>query len=171
MSALLKIPVNSFIPISEPLYCYYMNTDSASTMMRKAEYTKIVIACDELFGSLAEILKGLSGAPVYPVYEYQFIFHYYSCIYASCIDYSYKNKIRAYKALNGVIKKYMPNYLQNKNIAFFRDNSDMTRFKRKVWLSSRFEKVDAFMHNHFLMSTLLLIYHICYIIGIYKAKR
>jgi glycosyltransferase involved in cell wall biosynthesis len=171
VSASLKTAVHDSIRISEPLYCYYVNTNSASTMMKKSDHSKIVAACEELYGYLARSLGELSGKPAYFTYEYQFIAHYYSCIFAYCIDYSFKNKIRVYKALNSTIKKYMPDYLKNESIAFSRDNGDITPFKRNIWLSARLEKADAFMGNHFLMNTLLLVYHICYKMGIYKAKR
>ena len=68
------------------------------------------------------------------------------------------------------MRRHYPRYLKNARITLFKENGYRNSFKKKIWLSSRLEKLDGFFHTSFFMSCLLWVYQMAIRGSLYKQR-
>lgn len=171
VSACLKPYIKSSTFLKRPLYNFYTNPISTTAMAKKQANTKWPELMNDLFSLTKRVGETLESEWEIMIYEYQLIRHYYSIIFAACAYLKYEDKIKTYKEINKVMKKHAPNYLGNKNIAFLKRNYHCGSFKRRIWLSSKLEKLDKISNSNFFMGILIKIYHLALKTSIYQLKH
>lgn len=119
------------------------------------------------FEAMRGIADKLTDAREKMLYEYNCIQRYYSDVFRG-VGLSLPDKIHEYKVFNSIVRRYYPDYLDNKNVKLKAPNSFSGHFKRNIWICVRAERIDRFLHIPVVMSMILMIYHVALKLGLYK---
>ena len=121
------------------------------------------------FRELTDVAPRLRSADDYAQYEYMCMIQYYSVIYVGVFA-SFRERREHYLQCREIMRRYYPDYLKNPRATLFRENGYNSGFKKKIWLSSRLEKLDRLFHTSFFMSCLLWVYQSAIRASLYKQR-
>lgn len=182
----LKPLINSAVFLPEFLYNYYSGYSNSSannprikmfsftdkSVKRGDRFATIngfwVPALEDIFCEMKNLLPSLQNREEAAMCEYQFIRHYYSCIFTGIRGLTFKQSMIVYKKFRQIMRKYYPQYYHNSLIKLFGDNGYGGRFKRNIWLCAHLERMDIKMQGSFFMSGLILVYLLCDNLKMYK---
>lgn len=159
---------DSFRAVNEAHFNHLMRSSSFTHVDRQKK-NFLPQKLDNTFRELADVAPRLRDADDYAQYEYMCIIQYFSVIYVGVFA-DFAQRREHYLRCREVMRRHYPRYLKNARITLFKENGYRNSFKKKIWLSSRLEKLDCFFHTSFFMSCLLWVYQMAIRGSLYKQR-
>lgn len=171
LSCSLNCDIKTVTYIRQPLYCYFVNDNSANSKARMQKVGTFVEPFDHVCALIWQNLYSNVAKETKSLLEFQMICNYYSLVFAGSVYLNAENMFQNYILLRQVIRKRFPNYLKNEQIRLRGSNCLSGSFKRRLWLAANLERLDNALHVIISMRVLLWVYWLALKLKVYRARR